>query len=70
MQEIFVYAIVVGAAVYVGKAIWDAISGRKSGCNSCNAHCASREENSCKKSPASSAPAASLLQIELKEKDR
>lgn len=41
MQEILVFAIVAAAAFYLGKMLWDAGAGRKSGCNGCSSNCAS-----------------------------
>jgi hypothetical protein len=49
MQEILVFAIVAAAAFYVGKMLWDAVAGRKSGCNGCGKSCGSH-------APATEAP--------------
>lgn len=58
MQEAIVFLIVAIAAAYVGKMLWSAVAGGKSGCNGCGSSCASNNENPAKNSP--------LLQIELK----
>ncbi len=42
MQDILVFAIVAAAAFYLGKMLWDAGAGRKSGCNGCGSNCASQ----------------------------
>lgn len=71
MQEIFVYAIVIAAAIYIGKMLWDAVAGRKSGCNSCSSNCASQEKTVLGKpvgnhtSDSNGASSSPLLQIEL-----
>ena len=57
MQEVIVYLIVAGAAVYLGRTLWSAAAGKKSGCNSCGSGCSSNKP---------STPAApSLIQIDL-----
>ena len=57
MQELIVYFIVLGAAAYLGRTLWSAASGKKSGCNSCGTNCASQK---------SSTPAPQqLVQIDL-----
>lgn len=45
MQDILVYLIVAGAAFYLGRSLWGAVSGKKSGCNSCGSNCGSNKTN-------------------------
>ncbi len=56
MQDFLVYIIVAAAAFYLGKMLWNAGTGKKSGCNSCGSNCASQKP----------APPQPLLQIEVK----
>lgn len=62
MQEILVFLIVAAAALYIGKMLWDAVAGRKSGCNGCSSNCASQSKNVLRSTP----QATPLVQIELK----
>lgn len=39
MQDLIVYLIVAGAAFYLGRNLWGAATGKKSGCNSCGSSC-------------------------------
>lgn len=57
MQDILVYLIVASAAFYLGKTLWTAANGSKSGCGGCGSGCGSKN-----------APAKpnALLQIEVK----
>jgi hypothetical protein len=67
MQEILVFVIVAAAAFYLGKMLWDAGAGRKSGCNGCGKSCASQSKNATVKTAAGSTPGAGspLVQIDL-----
>lgn len=57
MQDFLVYLIVAGAAFYLGKTLWTAANGKKSGCGGCGSGCGSKT--------AQARPNA-LLQIEVK----
>lgn len=61
MQDLMVYFIVAGAVFYLGKMLWGAASGGKSGCGSCSSNCASKSANGASRST----PAAPLIQIEM-----
>jgi len=61
MQDLIVYLIVAGAAFYLGKMLWGAAVGKKSGCGSCSSNCASKSGEGA----ARSTPAAPLIQIEM-----
>lgn len=56
MQDFLVYIIVAAAAFYLGKMLWNAAAGQKSGCNGCGSSCASQKATT----------AQPLLQIEVK----
>lgn len=57
VQELIVYFIVAGAAGYLGRMLWSAATGKKSGCNSCGTSCSSQE-------PSTPAP-PQLIQIDV-----
>lgn len=62
MQEILVFTVVAAAAIYLGKMLWDAGSGRKSGCNSCASNCASQKKSDVGSTPRAGTP---LMQIDI-----
>ena len=62
MQEFLVFIIVAAAAFYLGKMLWKAGAGRKSGCNGCGTSCASQSKKPAQSTPGMSAP---LVQIDL-----
>ena len=61
MQDLMVYFIVAGAVFYLGKMLWGAAAGGKSGCGSCGSNCASKSGTGATRST----QAAPLIQIEM-----
>lgn len=59
MQDFLVYVIVLGAVVYLARALWGAAVGNKSGCNSCGTSCAANKPSTPKATP--------LIQIDLNQ---
>lgn len=62
MQDFVVYIIVLGAAAYLARMLWNAAAGKKSGCNSCGSSCAANKPNS---GQASTPAPIQLVQIDL-----
>lgn len=58
MQDILVYLVVAGAALYLGRMLWGFVSGKKSGCSGCSSNCGAPGKVA--------APTPALLQIEVK----
>ena len=56
MQEFLVYIIVLGAAAYLARVVWSALSGEKA-CGGCGSSCGAKKENT--------PPATQLVQIDL-----